>query len=293
MPKVKEILKKVRKLEIKTNLPVEGLIAGNYRSVFKGSGIEFSEVREYVPGDDIRSIDWNVTARLNAPYVKEYIEERNLSIYIVYDVSGSSEYGSKKSKRELGHEIAASIMFAALRNNDSVGLCLFSDRVEKFIPKRPGKKHVLRMLRELVYYEPESKQTDIEKSLAYLARIVKKRSVIFIISDCQSGDFDRPLRHLRGRHDVIVVNLSDICEEDIPDIGYALIEDEESGEQILVNTSDPAFRSAFAKNSRERRMELEKKMKRLRIDKVDVRTDEPFHVPLNRFLKMRERRMVR
>jgi uncharacterized protein (DUF58 family) len=293
MPKVKEILKRVRKLEIKTNKPVEGLIAGNYRSVFKGSGIEFSEVREYVPGDDIRSIDWNVTARLNAPFVKEYIEERNLSIYIVFDVSGSGEYGSEKSKKDLGYEIAASIMFAALRNNDSIGLCLFSDHVEKFIPKRPGRKHVLRMLRELVYYEPVSRGTDVEKSLAYLARIVKKRSVIFVVSDCLSGDFDKPLRHLQSRHDVILINLSDICEQDIPDIGYALIEDEESGEQVLVNTSDPAFRASYAKNANERTRELSAKMKKLRIDKVDVRTDEPFHVPLNRFLKMREKRMVR
>ena len=293
MPKVKEIIKKVRKLELKTNRKVEGLIAGNYRSVFKGSGIEFSEVREYVPGDDIRSIDWNVTARLNAPFVKEYIEERNLSVYIVFDVSGSGEYGSEKSKKDQGYEIAASIMFAALRNNDSVGLCLFSDRVEKFIPKRPGKKHVLRMLRELVYYEPESRGTDVEKSLSYLAKIVKKRSVIFVISDYLTGDFDKPLKHLKNRHDVILINLSDITEQDIPDIGYALIEDEETGEQVLVNTSDKAFRAAYAKNSAQRTQTLEKKMKKLKTDLINVRTNEAFSIPLTRFLKMREKRMVR
>jgi uncharacterized protein (DUF58 family) len=293
MPKVKEILKKVRKLEIKTNKPVEGLIAGNYRSVFKGSGIEFSEVREYVPGDDIRSIDWNVTARLNAPFVKEFIEERNLSVYIVFDVSGSGEYGSGKSKKDQGYEIAASIMFAALRNNDSVGLCLFSDHVEKFIPKRPGKKHVLRMLRELVYCEPASRGTDVEKSLAYLARIVKKRSVIFVLSDYLAGDFEKPLKHLKNRHDVILINLSDITEQDIPDIGYALIEDEETGEQILVNTSDKAFRAAYLKNSAERTGALEKRMKKLKTDLINVRTDEAFSVPLARFLRMREKRMTR
>ena len=293
MPKVKEIIKKVRKLELKTNRKVEGLIAGNYRSVFKGSGIEFSEVREYVPGDDIRSIDWNVTARLNAPFVKEYIEARNLSVYIVFDVSGSGEYGSEKSKKDQGYEIAASIMFAALRNNDSVGLCLFSDHVEKFIPKRPGKKHVLRMLRELVYYEPKSRGTDVERSLTYLAKIVKKRSVIFVISDYLTGDFEKPLKHLKNRHDVILINLSDITEEDIPDIGYALIEDEETGEQILVNTSDKAFRAAYVKNSAQRTQALEKKMKKLKTDLINVRTNEPFSVPLTRFLKMREKRMVK
>jgi uncharacterized protein (DUF58 family) len=293
MPKVKEIIKKVRKLEIKTNKPVEGLIAGNYRSVFKGSGIEFSEVREYVPGDDIRSIDWNVTARLNAPFVKEYIEERNLSVYVVFDVSGSGEYGSSKSKKEQGYEIAASIMFAALRNNDSIGMCLFSDHVEKFIPTRPGKKHVLRMLRELIYCEPESRGTDVEKSLSYLAKIVKKRSVIFVISDYLTGDFEKPLKHLKNRHDVILINLSDITEADIPDIGYALIEDEETGEQVLVNTSDKAFRAAYVKNSAQRTQALEKRMKKLKTDLINVRTNEAFSVPLTRFLKMREKRMVR
>jgi uncharacterized protein (DUF58 family) len=293
MPKVKEIIKKVRKLELKTNRKVEGLIAGNYRSVFKGSGIEFSEVREYVPGDDIRSIDWNVTARLNAPFVKEFIEERNLSVYIVFDVSGSGEYGSSKSKKDQGYEIAASIMFAALRNNDSVGLCLFSDHVEKFIPTRPGKKHVLRMLRELIYCEPESRGTDVEKSLSYLAKIVKKRSVIFVLSDYLTGDFEKPLRHLKNRHDVILINLSDITEEDIPDIGYALIEDEETGEQVLVNTSDKAFRAAYVKNSAQRTEALEKRMKKLKTDLINVRTNEAFSVPLTRFLKMREKRMVK
>ncbi len=293
MPKVREVLRKVRKLEIKTRKPVSGLLSGNYRSVFKGRGIEFSEVREYVAGDDIRSIDWNVTARLNAPYVKEYIEERNLDIYIVFDVSRSGDFGRDKSKKDLGIEIAASIIFSAVNNNDCIGLCLFTDRIERFMRKKTGRRHALRMLRELIYYEPANAKTDINNSLIKLGRIVKKRSVIFVISDFLSGDYEKSVKYLKNRHDVIFINLGDPAEKDMPDIGYALLEDEETGEQILVNTSDPAFRKAYSKHTGERSRALEKKTKKLKIDMVTVATDEPFHVPLKRFLKMRERRAIR
>jgi len=291
MPKVKEILKRVKKLEIRTNMLVEGLIAGNYHSVFKGRGIEFSEVREYVPGDDIRAIDWNVTARFNSPFVKEFVEERDLNVYIVFDVSGSSEFGSEKSKKEVGFEIAASLMFAALKNNDNIGLCLFSDHVEKFIRPRKGKKFVLRLLRELIYFEPSSRKTDIGKSLTELGKILKRRSILFIISDFISEDFEKPLKYLRKRHDVVLINLSDVREEEIPDIGYVLLEDEETGEQILVNTSDESFRNFYEKSVRRRREELERKMKKLKVDMIYVRTDEPFYMPLMRFFNMRKRRI--
>ncbi|HDI02873.1 MAG TPA: DUF58 domain-containing protein [Candidatus Aenigmarchaeota archaeon] len=291
MPKVKEILKRVKKLEIRTNMLVEGLIAGNYHSVFKGRGIEFSEVREYIPGDDIRAIDWNVTARFNSPFVKEFVEERDLNVYIVFDVSGSSEFGSEKSKKEVGFEIAASLMFAALKNNDNIGLCLFSDHVEKFIRPRKGKKFVLRLLRELIYFEPSSRKTDIGKSLTELGKILKRRSILFIISDFISEDFEKPLKYLRKRHDVVLINLSDVREEEIPDIGYVLLEDEETGEQILVNTSDESFRNFYEKSVRRRREELERKMKKLKVDMIYVRTDEPFYMPLMRFFNMRKRRI--
>ncbi len=291
MPKVKEILKRVKKLEIRTNMLVEGLIAGNYHSVFKGRGIEFSEVREYVPGDDIRAIDWNVTARFNSPFVKEFVEERDLNVYIVFDVSGSSEFGSEKSKKEVGFEIAASLMFAALKNNDNIGLCLFSDHVEKFIRPRKGKKFALRLLRELIYFEPSSRKTDIGKSLTELGKILKRRSILFIISDFISEGFEKPLKYLRKRHDVVLINLSDVREEEIPNIGYVLLEDEETGEQILVNTSDESFRNFYEKSVRRRREELGKKMKKLKIDMIHVRTDEPFYMPLMRFFNMRKRRI--
>ncbi len=290
MPEVKEILKRVKTLELRTNRLVEGLIAGNYHSVFKGRGIEFSEVREYVPGDDIRAIDWNVTARFNSPFIKEFIEERDLNVYIVFDASASNDFGCEKSKRDTSLEIAASIMFAVLRNNDNVGLCLFTDRIEKFVWPRKGRKFVLRLLRELVCHEPKSTKTDINGSLAHFSRIIKKRSIIFILSDFLSGDFEKPLKFLKNKHDVILINLSDMREQEIPDIGYVFLEDGETGEQMLVDTADENFRTAYSSHMKMKQNELSMKMKRLKVDMIGVNTGEPFHVPLRKFFAIRERR---
>jgi len=290
MPKVKEILKRVKKIEIKTNKLVEGLVAGNYHSVFKGRGIEFSEVREYVPGDDVRTIDWKVTARFNSPFVKEFIEERDLDIYIVFDCSASNEFGFEKSKKEVGIEIAASIMFSAIRNNDNVGLCLFTDYVERFIRPRKGKKFVLRLLRELIYYQSKNKKTDLNNSLIYLSKILKKRSILFIISDFLSANFEKPLKFLKNKHDVILIKLSDIREKEIPDLGYILLEDGESGEQILVNSSDVNFREIYNKKVEEENKKLFNKMKKLGIDVIQVDTIEPFYIPLMKFFNMRRKR---
>ena len=290
MPMVREILKRVKKIDITTHNLVEGLIAGSYRSVFKGRGVEFSEVREYVPGDDIRTIDWNVTARFNTPYVKEFIEERNLDIYIAFDVSSSNNFGYRKSKKEVGYEIAASLMFAALKNNDNVGLCLFTDRVEKLIKPMKGRKFFLRLLREMIYFEPKSKKTDIKKALIYLSRIIKKRSVIFVISDFFSGSFEKPLKFLKNRNDVILINIRDFREEEIPDIGYVFLEDEETGEQILVDTGDEKFRRIYIQRMKNINNELASKMKKIRVDVINVSTNEPFYIPLRKFFKVRERR---
>ncbi len=290
MPMVREILRRVKKIDITTHNLVEGLIAGSYRSVFKGRGIEFSEVREYVPGDDIRTIDWNVTARFNTPYVKEFIEERNLDIYIAFDVSSSNNFGYRKSKKEVGYEIAASLMFAALKNNDNVGLCLFTDRVEKLIKPMKGRKFFLRLLREMIYFEPKSKKTDIKKALVYLSRIIKKRSVIFVISDFFSGSFEKPLKFLKNRNDVILINIRDFREEEIPDIGYVFLEDEETGEQILVDTGDEKFRRMYIQRMKNINNELASKMKKIRVDVINVSTNEPFYIPLRKFFKVRERR---
>ncbi|PXF52219.1 MAG: DUF58 domain-containing protein [Candidatus Methanophagaceae archaeon] len=293
MPRVKEVLKRVKKLEIKTSRLVEGLVSGEYHSVFKGRGIEFAEVRGYVPGDDIRAIDWNVTARFNAPFVKEFIEERDLTLFIVFDVSSSNEFGFERRKKEIGYDIAASLMFAALRNNDRVGLCLFTSEVELFIPPGKGKKHMLKLLRELIYYEPKNRNTDIRAALSYLNNVIKKRSIVFIISDFLAPDFERPLKQLKNRHDVILVNITDMREAQIPDIGYAFLEDQETGEQMLVDTSDPEFRARYTELVKAKQDAFFASMKRIGVDIIQVNTSEPFYIPLQRFFKMRARRVTR
>ena len=293
MPCVKEVLKRVKKLEIKTSRLVEGLVSGEYHSVFKGRGIEFAEVRGYVPGDDIRAIDWNVTARFNAPFVKEFIEERDLTLFIVFDVSSSNEFGFERRKKEIGYDIAASLMFAALRNNDRAGLCLFTSEVELFIPPGKGKKHMLKLLRELIYYEPKNRNTDIRAALSYLNNVIKKRSIVFIISDFLAPDFERPLKQLKNRHDVILVNITDMREAQIPDIGYAFLEDQETGEQMLVDTSDPEFRARYTELVKAKRDAFFARMKRIGVDIIQVNTSEPFYIPLQRFFKMRARRVTR
>jgi len=293
MPRVKEVLKRVKKLEIKTSRLVEGLVSGEYHSVFKGRGIEFAEVRGYVPGDDIRAIDWNVTARFNAPFVKEFIEERDLTLFIVFDVSSSNEFGFERRKKEIGYDIAASLMFAALRNNDRAGLCLFTSEVELFIPPGKGKKHMLKLLRELIYYEPKNRNTDIRAALSYLNNVIKKRSIVFIISDFLAPDFERPLKQLKNRHDVILVNITDMREAQIPDIGYAFLEDQETGEQMLVDTSDPEFRARYTELVKAKQDAFFARMKRIGVDIIQVNTSEPFYIPLQRFFKMRERRVTR
>lgn len=291
MPQVKEVLKRVKKLEVKTKGLVENLISGEYHSIFKGRGIEFSEVREYVPGDDVRAIDWNVTARFDAPFVKEFIEERDLTMIIVFDRSSSNDFGFQRSKKDMGYDIAASLMFAALRNNDNVGLCLFTDRVEKFIPPGKGKKHMLKLLRELIYFVPKNKTTNIQVALTYLNKIIKRRSIIIIISDFLSTtDFERPLKQLKNKNDVILVDISDVREEDIPDIGYVFLEDSETGEQMLVDTSDFEFRKRYTALANKRSDDRLSRMKRLNIDMIRMNTSEPFYIPLQQFFKMRNRR---
>ncbi|MBW2964488.1 DUF58 domain-containing protein [Candidatus Woesearchaeota archaeon] len=291
----KQVLKKVRKIEIKTRQLVEGLLQGAYHSIFKGRGIEFSEVREYVPGDDVRTIDWNVTARMNTPYVKEFIEERDLTAMILFDVSGSSEFGSEKAKKWAAVELAASLMFAAMHNNDRVGLVLFTDKVERFIPPRKGRKHVLRLIREMITHEPQSRMTDIKTSIEFVSKVMKKKSIVFVISDFFSeGDYSKQLRMLKNKHDVIAVNLNDLRETEIPtDIGYIQLEDEETGEQILVDTSDPEFQQNYSQLIGEHNGALQQMFKRLKIDSIDLKSHEPFEIPLKRFFAMRTKKVIR
>lgn len=289
--RVREVIKNVRKLEIKTQRMVDGIISGYYHSVFKGRGIEFSDIREYAAGDDIRTIDWNVTARMNAPFVKEFIEERDLTVYIILDVSASNEFGFEQRKRDYGVELAASLIFSALANNDSVGMFLCTSVVEEFIPPRKGRSHLFKLLRAMIYFEPENRTTDLNNCIRHISNVAKRRSIMFIISDFFTEDFEKSLGILKNRHEVILINVSDLRESDIPDIGYAMLEDSETGEQFLVDTSDAGFRGRYASLVKQRNNELSERMRRLKVDMINVRTDQPFEIPLRRFFRLKERRM--
>ncbi len=288
MSEVKQLLKKVKELEIKTKDLVDGMVAGNYKSKIRGRGIEFSEVREYAVGDDIRNIDWNVTARYNKLFVKEFVEERDLSVYVIFDNSASNEFGQDKSKKELSREIAASIIFSAMKNNDNVGLAMFTDRLERFVPARKGRNHSLKLIRELLVNTPKSKKTDIENSLVNFHKILKQHSVIFIISDFISEPFAKPLKFLKNRHDVILVNVSDSSEKAIPDIGYALLEDFETGEQVMVNTSDEEFQKQYKEIVSKASEKQKREFRRLNIDMIEATSAEPFDRTFNRFFDKRE-----
>ena len=290
LSEIKELLKRIRELELKTKGLVDGMMTGSYKSKIRGRGIEFSEVREYVLGDDVRHIDWNVTARMNKLHVKEFVEERDLRVYVIIDYSASNEFGFKKSKQSVGHEVAASIIFSAMKNNDSVGLGIFTDTLEQFIPARKGRKHSLALIRTLLSHKTKSKKTNIESSLSQLHHILGQHSVIFIISDYISPNFLRPLKFLKNRHDVILLNLSDIRESELPNIGYTMLEDMESGEQLLVNTSDSTFRESFTKNSLEYSEKIKNDITKLKVEMVDVSEQIPFDMALRRFFNQRMRR---
>ena len=286
-----EILKQVRKLEISTKQLVDGLITGNYHSVFKGQGIEFSEIREYRAGDDVRAIDWNVTARFNHPYIKEFIEERDLHVYFVLDMSGSGGFGNNITKKRKSVEVASSLMFAALRNNDKIGVFLYTDTIETFVPARKGRKHVLRALSSIVSFTPKSHSTNLKTTLIQISKILKKRSILFVISDFfDSSDYFHPLKILRAKHDVIALKISDLREQQIPSIGLIELEDEETGEQILVDTSDSLFQKNYSGIVSKNEMKLVSNLRRLKIDFIKILSDEEYAIPLKTFFKKRVRR---
>jgi uncharacterized protein (DUF58 family) len=293
MEQTKEIIKKVKKIEITTKQLVECLVTGNYHSIFKGQGIEFSESREYHIGDDVRSIDWKVTARFDHPFVKEFIEERDLNVYFALDMSGSSAFGNNISKKMKSIEIIASLMFGAMKNNDNVGLFLFTDGIEQFIPARKGKKHVLKCISKIVSFQPKSKSTNLHDTLKYISKVIKKRSIIFIVSDFFDEGFLNPLKILKNRHDVIALRIIDKREIEIPDIGFIELEDEETGEQILVDTSDDEFRMNYIELMKQREKHLVQSLHKIKIDIVSIFTDEAFEVPLRKFFNIRLRRVMR
>ncbi len=287
----KEILKKVRRLEITTRALVNDVFSGEYHSVFKGRGMEFSEVREYQVGDDIRSIDWNVTARYGHPFVKIFEEERELTVMLMVDASSSGEFGTfQQMKGEIGVEICALLAFSAIKNNDKVGLIIFTDKIEKFIPPRKGKTHVLRLLRELLYFKPEEKKTDISLALDYLNRVVRRRSVVFLISDFIATGFEKALRITNGKHDVVAVNIVDPRELELPDVGYIQLEDSESGEVVLLNSGDARVRRLFASQAGTAQSERDRLFKSINVDSIEIRTDKSYIEPLIEFFRKRARR---
>jgi uncharacterized protein (DUF58 family) len=287
----REILKKVRRIEISTRGLVNQVFSGEYHSVFKGRGMSFAEVREYTYGDDIRNIDWNVTARTGSPHVKVFEEERELTVMLAVDVSASGEFGTReRMKDELAVEICALLAFSAIQNNDKVGLIIFSDRVEKFVPPRKGKRHVLRVLRELLHHQPEGRGTDVGVALEYLMHVTKRRAVTFVVSDFISKDFAKALAVAGRRHDVVAVRIRDRGESALPPVGLIELEDAESGERVVVNTSDEYFQRAFAREVRDVDERLRKIFRRSKVDVIDLHPDEPYVRPLMKFFKDRERR---
>ena len=311
----REILRKIRQIEIRTNRLVSETLAGQYHSVFKGQGMNFDEVREYQPGDDVRSIDWNVTARMNHPFIKKFVEERELTVMLLVDLSGSGLFGSvAQSKRELAAEIASVLAFSAIRNNDKVGLILFSEGVEKFVPPRKGRKHVLRVIREILFYEPHRRGTDLNTTLEFMLRVLAHRAIVVILSDFLGQTAPtRPeiaahlrrkavlsetlgqasftvLRQVNRRHDVVAVQITDRFELELPALGRLVLKDAETGEVVEVNTGDERKRAAFAQRQMETQAELLKLFRGANIDSIQLRTDQPYASALGRFFETREKR---
>ena len=288
----KEILKKVRRIEIQTTRLVNDLFGGEYKSVFKGQGIEFADVREYVAGDDIRTIDWNVTARSQHAFVKKFVEERELTVIFVVDMSGSQFYGtSGRLKSEVAAEITALLAFSAVRNKDKVGLLIASDQVEKYIPLKKGRTHVLRVVREILYFQPQHRKTHLETALDYLNRVLTRTAVVFLISDFMDQGFEKALRIMNRRHNLIALHLWDPTEHSLPLAGLIEMEDPETNERLLVDTGNPDFQRRYEKLNREREDNLDRLLKSLAIDRVVIDISQSYTEPLMKFFKARERRL--
>ena len=294
MPETADILKKIRRLELRTRRLVESAFGGQYHSVFKGRGMNFEDVRAYNAGDEVRFIDRNVTARTGDLHVKNFTEERELTVFLLVDVSASGAFGSvSQTKRELAAEVASLLAFSAIGNRDKVGLLLFSDAVELFLPARKGRSHVLRLIREVLYYEPRGRKTDIAAALEYFNRVVSRRAVVFLFSDFAAPDFSRPLAVTGRRHDLVAVPVVDPLEEVLPDVGRLSLEDAESGVILEVNTSDRRVRANFAKAVADRKQALASLLRRAGVDIITLRTDTDYLPALRAFFQQRERRIAR
>lgn len=288
----KELAKKVRYIQIYTNKAVNDVLAGEYHSVFKGQGMEFEEVREYQPGDEIRTIDWNVTARSGKPFVKRFREERELSIMFLVDLSASGDFGSVgRMKNEVATELCALLSFSAVKNNDKVGLIVFTDRVELYVAPEKGVSHVLRVIRDLLSFEPRQTQTNIEEALDYLGRVTTKRSVVFLISDFLGEGFERPMRILGRRHDLIAVSITDPREVRMPNVGLVELEDAETGEIIVVDTGSAAVRKRYEQLGHEQSAKLREVFASMDVEHIDIMTDKDYVRELVRFFRARERKL--
>lgn len=285
------MLKKVRKIEIKTRGLSNQIFSGEYHSAFKGRGMAFSEVREYQPGDDIRSIDWNVTARFNHTFVKIFEEERELTVMLLVDVSASGDFGSQvQFKKEMMTEICAVLSFSAIQNNDKIGMIFFSDKIEKFIPPKKGKSHILRIIRELIEFTPQHNKTNIAQALRYFTNVIKKRSIAFLISDFMDDNFADALKLAAKKHDIVGIRVYDEREEELPDIGLIKVSDPETGNTHWLDTSSRNIRNEYKKNWVENQHKLETTFRRSGVDNVSIRTDHSYVQPLMNLFKRRERR---
>lgn len=290
----RELIKKIRHIQITTSHTVNDIMAGAYESVFKGQGIEFDEIRPYTIGDEVKSIDWNVTARMNEPFVKQFVEERELTVMLLIDLSASGNFGSsKKSKKEIAAEIAAILAFSAIKNNDKVGLIIFTDKIEHFVPPKKGKRHVLRLIREVLYFKPENKKTDITCALQYLNKVTTRKTVTFLISDFLTKGFEKSLKIVSKRHDLIAVNIKDPREKELPKIGIIEIADAETGKTMLINTSSERTRKSYATKQKQTEDALRKFFRLVNIDEIEIDTSKSYTEPLVLFFKNRRKRNLR
>lgn len=286
-----ELIKKIRDIQVKTNHLVNHMMSGEYMSAFKGRGMEFSEVREYEPGDDVRLIDWNVTARMGHPYIKEFREERELTVMLLVDVSSSGEFGStEKLKNEVAAEIASVLAFSAIKNSDKVGLIVFSDKIEHYILPQKGRAHIWNLIRTILNFVPEGRHTDLNLPLEYLLRVQKRKSVAFLISDFQAKSYLRNLRLVRQKHDLIAIAITDQREQELPDVGWVHLEDSETEKTLLVDTADRQMVEQWTQLEMKKRQDRKKQFHANGVDIIEIRTDQSLTQPLIRFFKMREKR---
>lgn len=290
----REVLKQVRKLQLRAKKAVENLLGGEYHSIFKGAGIAFEEVRPYQVGDDVRSIDWNVTARMDHPFIKRYIEERERTVILALDASASMRFGTgRMTKREVAAELAAVLAFSAVSNNDRVGLMLFSDKIEHYLPPRKGATHVLRVVRDALFFEAKSRGTSLADGLDHLNRVVRRRSIVFLFSDFQGPDYERPLGRAARRHELIAVWLQDPRERELPNVGLADVEDAETGRRLLVDTGSAALRAAYAKQAAARGEAVRRRLAAAGVDAIEAATDGRHLDALVRFFRLRQRQAMR